>query len=555
MRKAYSYIRFSTPDQAKGDSFRRQSEFAKRYCEEKGLTLDTTLKLSDLGISAFKGDNVRTGALAGFLEAVTAGRIPKGSVLILESLDRLSRNQLNTAHRLFTSILEAGVHIVTCNPEREYTPADLNDLIGTVEPLLYFFRAHEESATKSKRVSESWNSRRKKAEEDQTPMTTVGPQWLRLVEGRWQEIPDRMKVVRSLFRWCVEGMGTYAIVQKLNKEKVPAFGKSKKWNTSYCRLILTDRRSVGEYQPKKLIEGKMQPVGDPIPNYYPAAVTEEQFYAALGKIKGRKRKAGRGGSGSDNLATGLWWNAADQTKLYIGVDQHRRDRVLDSSGPLTGGTAPKGRSFKYEPLENALLSVLEELDVRDFNPATTKAATKEKLDAATGRLKETEELLTETKSRLRQTRGKTLLDLISELEEDKANLEVEIGLLRSELADKRNTLEETQDAIQLLRQAKGEERETLKRKIKAGVDELVESIWLYIEVFRRVKKVAHMQVFFKNGKSRYRTVMYPAAAFDELEQMCGDYSKVDLRQMVRSDKTQSKKSQSPSQSTQRRRRQ
>lgn len=39
MQKAYSYIRFSSPEQAKGDSYRRQREAAEAYCQANGLEL------------------------------------------------------------------------------------------------------------------------------------------------------------------------------------------------------------------------------------------------------------------------------------------------------------------------------------------------------------------------------------------------------------------------------------------------------------------------------------------------------------------------------------
>jgi hypothetical protein len=37
---AYSYIRFSTPEQEKGDSLRRQEKDAEDYAKKHGLTLD-----------------------------------------------------------------------------------------------------------------------------------------------------------------------------------------------------------------------------------------------------------------------------------------------------------------------------------------------------------------------------------------------------------------------------------------------------------------------------------------------------------------------------------
>jgi hypothetical protein len=40
---AFSYVRFSTPEQAKGDSLRRQGEAAARWCQRNGVRLDTSL--------------------------------------------------------------------------------------------------------------------------------------------------------------------------------------------------------------------------------------------------------------------------------------------------------------------------------------------------------------------------------------------------------------------------------------------------------------------------------------------------------------------------------
>src|SRR5262245_887480 len=102
---AFSYIRFSRKKQQKGESFRRQSEFAGEVCAENAWTLDQSLTLHDLGVSAFRGANAKFGALGCFLEAVRRGRVPKGSVLIIESIDRLSRNKVGEALQLFISIL------------------------------------------------------------------------------------------------------------------------------------------------------------------------------------------------------------------------------------------------------------------------------------------------------------------------------------------------------------------------------------------------------------------------------------------------------------------
>ena len=61
--KAYSYLRMSTDLQLKGDSRRRQLEASKAYAEANDLTLADDAQLEDIGVSAFRGANVRDGTL------------------------------------------------------------------------------------------------------------------------------------------------------------------------------------------------------------------------------------------------------------------------------------------------------------------------------------------------------------------------------------------------------------------------------------------------------------------------------------------------------------
>src|SRR5690348_11123783 len=111
--RAYSYIRFSSAPQGRGDSLRRQTELSERYAAKHSLVLDQSLHLRDLGVSAYDGSNVARGALGGFLRAIRQGRIAKGSYLLVESLDRLSRAQVMQALSVFTEIINAGVVLVT----------------------------------------------------------------------------------------------------------------------------------------------------------------------------------------------------------------------------------------------------------------------------------------------------------------------------------------------------------------------------------------------------------------------------------------------------------
>jgi hypothetical protein len=53
--KIYSYVRFSTDIQIKGDSLTRQRESISKYSEGKGYELDETLRFEDKGLSGYHG--------------------------------------------------------------------------------------------------------------------------------------------------------------------------------------------------------------------------------------------------------------------------------------------------------------------------------------------------------------------------------------------------------------------------------------------------------------------------------------------------------------------
>src|SRR5262249_45961016 len=116
---AYSYIRFSHAEQAKGDSIRRQVEATTDWCQRNDVPLDASLTLQDKACSAFKGlhrENPDKHALALFLKLVEKGRVRPGDYLVIENLDRLSREEEVPACHLLTGILMAGVRVVQLSP-------------------------------------------------------------------------------------------------------------------------------------------------------------------------------------------------------------------------------------------------------------------------------------------------------------------------------------------------------------------------------------------------------------------------------------------------------
>jgi DNA invertase Pin-like site-specific DNA recombinase len=372
--KAYSYVRFSTPAQAAGDSLRRQTERAEAYARQRGWTLDRTLTLRDLGVSAFRGKNALVGNLRTFLDAVEQGTVAPGSALIVESVDRISRQGIDEGYDLCKAILKKGVHIVTLSPERDFGPESVKSLTkGALEIQLILERAAEESERKSDRNGHAWAQKLKGARESGELLTRQLPLWIEARGGRWVEngygkktlrgaklhlIRERAAVVKQVFCLAAGGYGLAGIVKKLTADGIPAWGRSKVWVRAYLALMLKDRRALGEYQP---CGAGRKPVGEPIKDYFPPVVTEQEFYAARAGAQERKRTRGRLG-GQVNVFQGLIFRAGDgdkmfATKLAASKGGHR---VLVPTA-ATEGRAPH-TSFRLDILERAILALLPQLN-------------------------------------------------------------------------------------------------------------------------------------------------------------------------------------------------
>jgi DNA invertase Pin-like site-specific DNA recombinase len=118
--RTFSYTRFSSNLQADGDSLARQMRLAQEWCISEGVTLDP-LTLHDAGRSAYHSRHLEEGgALAAFLALVEDGTIPRGSRLLVEGFDRLSRAAPRKAFMLLNRLVDAGIEVVTLADKQRY---------------------------------------------------------------------------------------------------------------------------------------------------------------------------------------------------------------------------------------------------------------------------------------------------------------------------------------------------------------------------------------------------------------------------------------------------
>jgi len=338
MTLAYSYLRFSTPDQMKGDSFRRQSELAQEYADKHDLELDTELIFHDLGKSAFRGANAVDGALGKFIEAVDAGTVPKGSVLLVENLDRLSRDKIMPALNRFSDLLSKGIIVVTLADGKSYDADSLNNLPDLMLSLLVMARAHEESEMKSKRGKAAWKNKRKRAAEGQI-LTAQCPAWLQVKNGKFVVLPERAAVIKRIYDMALQGHGSMGITSKLNETKTPTFGKSKSWHHSYVRKILSTSAVIGIFQPAHEVfvggKRKQEADGEPIEGYFPPVIDKAMFYRVK---KSKPGVSGRKGKSPSNVLAGLVRCAkCDGAMHYCGKGSNRPSYLVCDNARRKGG--------------------------------------------------------------------------------------------------------------------------------------------------------------------------------------------------------------------------
>jgi DNA invertase Pin-like site-specific DNA recombinase len=485
--KAYSYVRFSTPDQMKGDSFRRQAEASRRYADENGLELDESLSFHDLGVSAFRGRNIEDGALGSFLDAVDQDRVKPGSFLLVESLDRLSRQSAYRAFRQFSAILDKGVNIITLHDGKTYSGGGELAFSDLMISLAVMQRAHEESLTKSKRLSASWDQKRRTAtQEAETnsegrsgkikPITSRCPEWLTVNKqaGAFEVNEERAEIIRRIFSMTIDGMGRRAIANVLNSEGVPSFrsdrGKGVGWHDSYVAKVLDSEAVIGRYQPHKMVESpedgrrRRQPTGEPLDNYFPAIVDPGIFAKVQHIRRGRKTPAGKVAAKYSNLFSGL------ARCGVCGAPMHFEDKgprpkggsylICSHAKRRLGCTSPR---WKYPEAQAHILLNLLELDFRELFPSLY-ARSEEELNRLEGLLAIKEQALKDVGAKLEKLAdillerpdSATMLDRLDALERQKAELSTEVEGLRFQIMEEQERLAgagkahgEIEDALEL----------------------------------------------------------------------------------------------------------
>jgi DNA invertase Pin-like site-specific DNA recombinase len=375
MTKAYSYIRFSSKKQALGHSRERQLTRTRDYAAEHGLEL-VEKSFEDLGISAYTGANAAEGALRTFIKGVDDGKIKKGSYLLVESLDRISRQQIMQSNRIFSEIIERGIVLVTLTDFRKYTVDAINKESWLLQAAINEFdRANRESAYKSDRVKRAWGKKRA----DGRKITHDETAWLKLDPDtrEFKPIPDRVKFLRRLFEIAATGLGQAQVHKKLIAEgytesitgdetKKGNIKKSKSLSPNLVGLHMTDRRLIGE---------KVNKDGTVDPTFYPKVIDRKLFDLVQQQVASRRptyarpRLAGPKGAKVSNLLTSLCVCSCGAPMYQYGAQSGKYSYLRCIAARNSRGALCDAQAVPYHRVESALLWWLMEIEEEDLLPS------------------------------------------------------------------------------------------------------------------------------------------------------------------------------------------
>jgi DNA invertase Pin-like site-specific DNA recombinase len=446
-----------------------------------------------MGISGWTGDNYTKGALGAFVQAVEDKTIPRGSVLICESLDRLSRQQIEEALEIFLKIIRLGIVIVTLEDgELEFRKGQL-DLTKLVIAIAIMARGHNESTVKSTRNLERWGAKREQARQGKRFSKGACPGWLKWDGKEYSPKPKAQETLELIFQRTVEGLGEHQLMAELVKQKRPSF-TGRPWCRSTLQNVIKDRAVCGEWHPIK---------GDPIPNFYPALIPEKLFMRAQGAREQRTGIRGASDGGWVNLFTGLVFNVKDRASMLTmtvtpkGKESSRR---LVSYGHVKKEKGADPVSVNYDQFEAAILDFMREVKVSDIVPQTpaddSLPAKRQELLGIESRLSQLQKSL-ETTGNL-----DTLVKAIGNLEAKREQVRMDIAELQQQAAvSQAAPFKEAKSIVDLLGKTTGEELRNLRLRLRAALASTVEKIWCQ-PIKENGSMSALLTINFLSGASR-----------------------------------------------------
>lgn len=374
--QATIYARFSNQEQSQGSSKARQLKLCREFISEKRWESSDDRILVDEGLSAFSGANRAPGGLMfDFERRAEAGEFKGGHVLVVEHIDRISRQGHDEILPFLKKMTEAGVTVAVASANRVHHAYERVTLGAAIELVVAAELAREESENKSKRLKGAQNARVKKAQESAAEGlhlsgTKTVPAWIDVekVNKRSEALryvmtlnPYRASILREIFQLTIDGYGTPSIAKKLNERGEPVWNHLERksnngWTVGYLTKLVLNRAVMGEYHPMHRPRGKKETSkGIAVLNHFPQAIDPVTFAKAQAARQSRKGSSGAWQITHNNVFSGIakCGHCGGRMKQEVTV---RKGHVRQ----YKGGRYPARQTFSYLKCHNALNRVWDE---------------------------------------------------------------------------------------------------------------------------------------------------------------------------------------------------
>jgi DNA invertase Pin-like site-specific DNA recombinase len=287
-RPAIIYGRFSSKQQKNSISRKRQIEQALAFVANNEMTMLDGGVWFDAGVSGYRGKHRLKGELGKLLAGIESGAVPSDAVLVVESIDRLSRENPLEAITLIKDIIDSGVTVFTIHDRQFYGSDRMNKDPSAIFLLIASMqRAHSEAEARSERSKASWAYKRDMMAKGEAPRMQrpfwIGP------DGKL--IPKRAEVVRRIFSMYInDRMGIRPIAIALNADNVPPpTTRAKEWRFAQISRYIKDPRTIGLFGADQI---------------YPPAI-ERDVYAEAQRILATQQNKGPVHNGWSSALRGL----------------------------------------------------------------------------------------------------------------------------------------------------------------------------------------------------------------------------------------------------------
>jgi hypothetical protein len=449
-RRAIIWGRFSSSKQEDGDSRDRQDRLNRTLAKRLGIKV--------IAEHFDPASSVKEGVTPLFKKVIA--ELSEGVGIICENLDRINRGHPWKQKAYLYDIIERGHFIITSQDGTEYNDQTINQ-VGTVATGdLQTNLANAENAKRTGRVREEKAKAVQLARDGlPAPMGSWLPPHIKYnFETKQYDIrPDRLDVVRRIFKEYVAGKGCVSIAKGLNRDKIPTFRFNRGWSPVTIWTMLRYEGLIGVFNYRN----------ERIPNAFPPAIKEDLFYTVQEMCKQNKARHGK-------------YSAVNVRNIFRGVCHCAKcgvsmrvlnDDYLQCRGAMLGkcdiSNVVKFKAMEYEFTLWFVEQAKDALLGQDDHQATIKAL-QTKQDAIKQRIRLTIDLLDSGLS-------------VNEIKERLGKLEKERSSVESGIADlkaKHSSNAALPDTVQQLETLVDDSRTNheTRRKIAALVPSIVKNV-------------------------------------------------------------------------------